>query len=196
MGQPKYFPSLPTAHCDSNDRHSSESSRLLNDGHANSEFENEHQGCVNVDDTNFVIKHQEFSLGIFLAGVAGNVMEWYDFAVFGAFSDIIGKMFFPFEKDGNGALVDSFATFGGAFAMRPVGGILLGYIGDVYGTKTALEISIFLMAFPTFAMGCLPTYESVGSIAIVLLIIVRLMQGLSVGGQLMSSLVCKWPDLY
>jgi MHS family proline/betaine transporter-like MFS transporter len=65
----------------------------------------------------------------------------------------------------------------------------MGYIGDTLGRKKALEISIFLMAFPTFAMGCLPSYEAVGWIAPTLLIIVRLLQGLSVGGQLMSSLV-------
>jgi MHS family proline/betaine transporter-like MFS transporter len=66
---------------------------------------------------------------------------------------------------------------------------MMGYIGDTHGRKKALEISIFLMAFPTFCMGCLPTYDQVGWVAIVLLVIVRMLQGLSVGGQLMSSLV-------
>ena len=66
---------------------------------------------------------------------------------------------------------------------------MMGYIGDTYGSRKALTISIFLMAFPTFAMGCLPGYERVGSLSIVLLTIVRLLQGLSVGGQLISSLV-------
>ena len=70
-----------------------------------------------------------------------------------------------------------------------VGGCILGYIGDKHGRKKALELSIFLMAFPTFAMGCLPTYDQVGWVAIVLLLFVRCLQGLSVGGQLMSSLV-------
>jgi len=121
-------------------------------------------------------------------GVIGNVLEWYDFAVFGFLSDIIGDVFFP-PQAGNAATVESFAVFGGAFLMRPVGGLLMGYIGDVYGRKKALFISIFLMAFPTFAMGCLPGYEQVGPISVVLLVIVRLLQGLSVGGQLMSSLV-------
>ena len=65
----------------------------------------------------------------------------------------------------------------------------MGYIGDLYGSKRALEISIFLMAFPTFAMGCLPSYERVGALSIFLLVLVRCLQGLSVGGQLVSSLV-------
>ena len=65
----------------------------------------------------------------------------------------------------------------------------MGYIGDVYGRKKALVISIFLMAFPTFAMGCLPSYEKVGNTAIVLLLLTRMLQGMSVGGLLVSSLV-------
>ena len=73
--------------------------------------------------------------------------------------------------------------------MRPIGGFLLGYVGDVYGRQTALRASILLMAFPTFAMGCLPSYDQAGDVAIVALVFVRLLQGLSVGGQLMSSLV-------
>mmetsp|Transcript_3442 Transcript_3442/g.4579 ORF Transcript_3442/g.4579 Transcript_3442/m.4579 type:complete len:540 (-) Transcript_3442:422-2041(-) len=122
------------------------------------------------------------------AGVAGNVLEWYDFAVFGYFSDVIGDVFFP-PQEGNAAIVESFTVFGLAFLMRPLGGLWLGYIGDKYGRKRALEISIFLMAFPTFAMGCLPSYEQVGGLAIILLTLVRMLQGLSVGGQLVSSLV-------
>lgn len=124
-----------------------------------------------------------------VAGVAGNVLEWYDFAVFGYFSDVLGEVFFPPNQKEANATTESFLVFGGAFLMRPIGGLLLGYIGDMYGRKKALVISIFLMAFPTFAMGCLPSYERIGDWAIVLLVLVRLLQGLSVGGQLMSSLV-------
>jgi len=123
-----------------------------------------------------------------LAGVAGNILEWYDFAAFGFFSDIIGDVFFP-PQEGDAALIESFTVFGCAFIMRPVGGVIMGYIGDLYGRKKALEISIFLMAFPTFAMGCLPGYDRVGILSTILLILVRLVQGLSVGGQLVSSLV-------
>lgn len=123
------------------------------------------------------------------AGVAGNVLEWYDFAVFGFFSDILGMVFFSKDQSEDLRVMESFAVFGGAFLMRPVGGIVIGYIGDVQGRKKALEISIFLMAIATSAMGCLPTYEQVGPFAIVLLVLVRMLQGMSVGGQLMSSLV-------
>jgi len=87
-----------------------------------------------------------------IAGVAGNVLEWYDFAVFGYFSDVLGDVFFP-PQEGHAAIIESFAIFGLAFLCRPIGGILLGYIGDVHGRKKALEISLFLIAFPTFAMG-------------------------------------------
>lgn len=123
----------------------------------------------------------------------GNVLEWYDFACFGYFSDIIADQFFP-SQAGNAALIESYAIFGGAFLMRPIGGITMGYIGDKYGAQRALEISVFLMAFPTFAMGCLPTYSQVGILSPILLLIVRLMQGFSVGGQLMSSLLFTVED--
>ena len=67
--------------------------------------------------------------------------------------------------------------------MRPIGGLTIGYIGDKYGRKKALTLSLFLMAFPTFFMGLLPTYDAVGNLAIFLLVILRLLQGMSVGGQ-------------
>ena len=123
-----------------------------------------------------------------MAGIIGNVLEWYDFAVFGFFSEEIGKVFFPNSQD---PVAQSFAVFGGAFLFRPVGGVLLGYLGDVYGREKALRISIFLMAFPTFAMGCLPTYDQVGVVAIILLIFIRILQGLSVGGQV-STILSNW----
>lgn len=134
-----------------------------------------------------------------LASVAGNVLEWFDFAIFGYLSDILGEVFFPpstivtSTSDDNTTTkqqtLESFFVFGLAFLMRPVGGLLFGYIGDYYGRKKALVISIFTMAFPTFLMGTLPGYKRVGRWAIVFLVVVRLLQGLSVGGQLISSLV-------
>lgn len=123
-----------------------------------------------------------------VAGVLGNVLEWYDFALFGFFSDIIAQNFFP-EDDAVDNLTKSFAIFGGAFLMRPIGGIIIGYVGDKHGRKTALTRSLFLMAIPTTAMGCLPTYESIGWFSTVLLALCRMLQGVSVGGQLPASLV-------
>lgn len=134
------------------------------------------------------------------AGMAGNILEWYDFALFGFFSDIIAQVFFPpSESSDNGTnyggelshgnLIKSFAVYGGAFLMRPVGGMVVGYFGDKYGRKKALVPALFLMAVPTTLMGCLPTYDQVGSWSTALLIICRLLQGMSVGGQLPASLV-------
>ena len=134
------------------------------------------------------VESKEHNLLETLAGVAGNVLEWYDFAVFGYFGDVIGDVFFP-KQEGNAATMEAFVLFGGAFLMRPVGGVFLGYLGDVYGRKQALITSIFLMAFPTFVMGCLPSYERIGYWSTLLLVITRLLQGMSVGGQLMASLV-------
>jgi MHS family proline/betaine transporter-like MFS transporter len=129
---------------------------------------------------------------------AGNVLVWYDFAIFGFFSDVLGKIFFPPQPDesnnddssnNHAPLMESFAVFGVAFLMRPIGGLMFGYIGDTQGRKRALEISIFLMAVATLSLGCLPTYSMVGNWAIPMLIAARMLQGLSVGGHLMSSLV-------
>jgi MHS family proline/betaine transporter-like MFS transporter len=131
-----------------------------------------------------------------LASVAGNIFEWYDFAIYGYFSDVIGTLFFPPPSNDSGddgeihrSLLSSFLVFSVAFLARPLGGVLLGYLGDRVRRKKALEISLFLMAFPTFFMGCLPTYARVGRWSVVGLVAVRWMQGLSVGGQQMSSLV-------
>jgi MHS family proline/betaine transporter-like MFS transporter len=123
-----------------------------------------------------------------ISGVMGNVLEWYDFALYGYFSDIIAQVFFPPVSDST-SLVWSYAVFGGAFLMRPIGGMITGTRGDMKGRKGALVMSMVMMAIPTFAMGCLPSYEKVGWISTLLLVICRLLQGLSVGGQLPSSLV-------
>jgi MHS family proline/betaine transporter-like MFS transporter len=106
-------------------------------------------------------------------------------------SDIIAQVFFPPEPEGeeHSNLIKSFAIFGGAFLMRPVGGLVIGYIGDKHGRKTALTRSLFLMAIPTTLMGCLPSYETAGVISPILLALCRLLQGVSVGGQLPASLV-------
>ena len=121
-----------------------------------------------------------------LGGVVGNVLEWYDFAVFGFFAPIIGVNFFPGE-DRLAGMIKAFGVFAAGYLMRPLGGIFFGWIGDRLGRKTALMISVLMMAMPTTLLGCLPTYATWGVKASVLLVLIRLVQGVSVGGELIGS---------
>jgi len=118
----------------------------------------------------------------------GNILEWYDFAVFGALADVIGENFFPMQER-DSAMMSSLSVFGSAFLMRPLGGIFMGYIGDTFGRKRALELSIILMLVPSFLMGCLLPYRTMGISATVLMILLRLLQGLAVGGELVGAFV-------
>ena len=117
-----------------------------------------------------------------LAGVIGNVLEWYDFAVYGYFVPVISQLFFP-NKTPLVSLLLTFSVFGVGFVMRPVGSIVFGQYGDRHGRKRALSAVIFLMALSTFAVGLLPTYASIGVLAPLLLVLARLAQGLSGGGE-------------
>jgi len=117
-----------------------------------------------------------------LAGVIGNVLEWYDFAVYGYFVPVISKLFFP-NQTPLVSLLLTFSVFGVGFVMRPVGSVVFGQYGDRHGRKRALSAVIFLMALSTFAVGLLPTYASIGVLAPLLLVICRLGQGLSGGGE-------------
>lgn len=125
---------------------------------------------------------------VILVGLIGNVMEWYDFAVYGYFATIIGKLFFP-ASDPAVSLIASFGAFAAGFLVRPLGGLVLGRIGDLVGRQQAMTFSVMAMAVPTVSMALLPTYESVGIAAPILLILLRIVQGLSVGGEFTSSLI-------
>ena len=116
------------------------------------------------------------------AAVIGNVLEWYDFAVYGYVAAIIGKNFFP-GTDETTELLKAFLTFGLGFVARPIGGIVIGRMGDTHGRKAALLLTIFLMALGTVLIGVLPTYASIGFAAPTLLLFARLMQGFSTGGE-------------
>src|SRR6185436_21035400 len=122
------------------------------------------------------------------AGVIGNVLEWYDFAVYGFFAPILAAKFFP-SADPRVSLLAAFGAFAVGFLMRPVGAALFGHIGDRYGRARALLFSVALMAIPTVLMGLLPTYASIGIAAPLLMVVLRMAQGLAVGGEFTSSMV-------
>ena len=122
------------------------------------------------------------------AGIAGNVMEWYDFAVYGYFVRTIGQLFFPTE-DPAARLIDTYAVFAVGFLMRPLGAVIFGHIGDRVGRGPALLWSVVAMAVPTLMMGILPTYAQIGIAAPILMITCRIAQGLAVGGEYTGSAV-------
>ena len=122
------------------------------------------------------------------AGIIGNVLEWYDFGVYGFFAAIIAAQYFP-SDNASVSLIAAFGAFAAGFLMRPLGGAFFGYIGDRVGRIRALQLSVFFMAGPTFLIGFLPTYDSIGYSAAVLMVALRMMQGLAVGGEYTSSIV-------
>ena len=122
-----------------------------------------------------------------IGGVIGNVLEWYDFSVFGYFAPSIAVQFFP-SQDHLASLVGAFGAFAAGYLIRPLGGMFFGSIGDRLGRKRALQLSIALMALPTIAVGALPDYSQIGAAAPILLVLLRMVQGVSVGGELISSI--------
>ena len=114
------------------------------------------------------------------AGVAGNVLEWYDFSIYGFFAVQLGATFFP-EADPISRALATFSVFAVGYLARPLGAIVIGHIGDRHGRPLAMTISIAGMAIPTFLMGLLPGYATIGVWAPVLLTVLRLVQGLAVG---------------
>ena len=129
---------------------------------------------------------------LWLAWKANPLLFWcsrYDFAVYGLLAPEIGGSFFP-QSSKELQLINSFGVYLAAFLMRPLGAILFGEMGDrLVGRKNALVFSILLITIPSILMGLLPTYHTWGAAAPVCLVILRMLQGLSVGGQLAGSYV-------
>ncbi|WDZ96411.1 MFS transporter [Herbaspirillum sp. WKF16] len=121
-----------------------------------------------------------------VATVIGNGLEWFDFTVYSFFAVIIAKLFFPTGNELTSLLL-AVATFGVGFFMRPVGGILLGIYADRVGRKAALSVTILLMALGTTIIGLAPTYEQIGLFAPLLIVVARLLQGFSAGGEMGSA---------
>lgn len=117
-----------------------------------------------------------------VAACIGNFIEYFDFVVYGYFASVIAPLFFP-SSDPAASLLLTFAVFAISYASRPIGGLIFGHLGDKYGRKTPLAIAIMLIAGATTLIGLMPTYQSIGIAAPILLTVARLIQGISVGGE-------------
>ncbi|MEO0966418.1 MAG: MFS transporter [Planctomycetota bacterium] len=123
-----------------------------------------------------------------LAGSVGNVLEWFDFASYGFFAAVIGEQFFP-SDDPATSVIAAFAVFASGFLARPLGAMFFGHLGDKRGRALVLQSSVILMGVSTLLIGCLPGYATIGIAAPILLTVLRIAQGFSVGGEYMGSVI-------
>ena len=119
---------------------------------------------------------------VVIASSAGTAFEWYDFFIFGSLATTIQKVFFA-GLDSTAGLVAALGLFAAGFAFRPLGAIIFGVIGDRLGRKGAFLATVSLMGGATFAIGLLPTYQTAGIISPILLILLRILQGIALGGE-------------
>ncbi len=118
----------------------------------------------------------------------GNAIEWYDFCLFGYFSATIGRQFFP-SASAFSSLLLAFATFAVGFMARPLGGVIFGWVGDRVGRYFSMNLAIIIMGLSTLFIAFLPSYHSIGITAPILLVVIRIIQGISAGGQYANLLV-------
>ncbi|MEK7199683.1 MAG: MFS transporter, partial [Bacteroidota bacterium] len=116
------------------------------------------------------------------ASSLGTLIEWYDFYIFGSLAVVIANQFFP-KTNPTAALLSTLATFAAGFIVRPFGALVFGRLGDLVGRKYTFLLTLVLMGGSTFAIGCIPSYESIGFLAPILVLILRLIQGLALGGE-------------
>src|ERR1700759_1958575 len=119
---------------------------------------------------------------VILASSLGTVFEWYDFYIYASLAVFFGKLFFPPGND-TAALLSSLALVGVGFSVRPFGALVFGRLGDLVGRKHTFLITILVMGLSTAVIGLLPTYRSIGFAAPVALVLLRLAQGLALGGE-------------
>jgi MFS family permease len=128
-------------------------------------------------------QHKSWSMTrVIVASSAGTAFEWYDFFIFGSLAQTISKVFFA-GLDPTAALVAALGLFAAGFAFRPLGAIIFGVVGDRLGRKGAFLVTVSLMGAATFAIGLLPTYAKAGALAPLLLILLRILQGIALGGE-------------
>src|SRR5277367_1496145 len=123
---------------------------------------------------------------VVVAASLGTVFEWYDFFLYGSLAVFFGSLFFPPGNE-SAAFLASLATFGAGFAVRPIGALVFGGLGDRIGRKRCFMITMVMMGLSTLLVGFLPTYAQIGVWAPVLLVFLRLTQGLAVGGEYGSA---------
>src|SRR5450432_487663 len=119
---------------------------------------------------------------VIFASSLGTIFEWYDFYLYAVLAPFFAALFFPPGND-TAALLSAFATYAAGFLVRPFGAVIFGRVGDLVGRKYTFLVTIVIMGFATFAVGLLPTYQSIGWAAPVLLVSLRLLQGLALGGE-------------
>ena len=124
----------------------------------------------------------------YLASLVGNVLEWYDFVLYGMFATVFSKLFFN-PNNPHAALFGALSIFAVGYLMRPIGGIIIGHFGDTRSRRRALVFSLLTMGVVTTLIGCLPTYQSLGIGAPLLLLLLRLVQGFAVGGEFPGSMI-------
>ena len=118
------------------------------------------------------------------ASMAGTVVEWYEFFLYASAATLVfGTLFFPNAGSELEGIIAAFATYAVGFMARPIGGIVFGHFGDKFGRKRLLQFSLVLVGVATFLMGCLPTFQQIGYLAPVLLVLLRFIQGFAVGGE-------------
>ncbi len=119
----------------------------------------------------------------------GGALEFYDFVIYVFLAPVIGQLFFPADMPDWLRLLQTFGIFSAGYLARPLGGILIAHFGDLLGRKRMFSLSIFLMAAPTLAIGLLPTYSSIGIAAPLLLLLMRILQGVAIGGEVPGAWV-------
>jgi len=127
-------------------------------------------------------KDDKSTLKIVAAAMVGHILEFFDFTIYAVFAVELGKSFFPAESEFSQILA-SLMVLSVGFFMRPLGGLLFGHIGDKFGRKVSLIICVVGMALATFLMSIMPTYEEIGLAATLILVSLRLVQGICVGGE-------------
>ena len=119
---------------------------------------------------------------VILASSVGTLIEWYDFYIFGSLAIVISTKFFPATNPA-AAFLSTLATFAAGFVVRPFGALFFGRLGDIAGRKFTFLVTLLLMGGSTFLIGCIPSYEQIGFWAPLLVLILRLLQGLALGGE-------------